>query len=58
MKELFCRLFHKDGKRGPEDPRWEVDLVCGKAVFAENSSYENGKNTHAYRRLLLTGKEG
>ena len=32
---------------------WEVDLYCGKAVFAEDNNYENGKNTHTYRRLLL-----
>ena len=40
----------------PEDPGWEVDLICEKAVFVENSKYENGKNTHNYRRLLLTEK--
>ena len=32
---------------------WEVDLICGKEVFAEENSYENGKNTHTYRKLLL-----
>ena len=40
----------------PEDPAWEVDLVCEKAVFVEFNKYENGKNTHNYRRLLLTEK--
>ena len=38
---------------GAEDLVWEVDLLCGKEVFAEDNSYENGKNTHTYRRLLL-----
>ena len=42
----------------PVDPGWEVDLVCGKAWFADDSRYENGKNTHTYRRLLLTDKQG
>ena len=41
----------------PEDTGWEVDLICGKAVFAEDSNYENGKNTHTYRRLLLEVKD-
>ena len=41
----------------PEDLVWEVDLICGKEVFAEDSSYENGKNTHTYRRLLLQTRE-
>ena len=36
-----------------EDLVWEVDLICGKEVFAEENSYENGKNTHTYRKLLL-----
>ena len=40
----------------PEDPAWEADLICDKAVFVEDSKYENGKNTHTYRRLLLTEK--
>ncbi len=38
----------------PEDPGWETDLICDKAVFVENSKYENGKNTHNYYRLILT----
>ena len=38
---------------GREDLVWEVDLICGKEVFAEENSYENGKNTHTYRKLLL-----
>ena len=42
----------------PEDAGWEADLICGKAVFAEDSSYENGKNTHTYRRLLLQVEDG
>ena len=41
----------------PEDLEWEVDLICGKEVFAEYSNYENGKNTHTYRRLLLQVKD-
>ena len=41
----------------PENLEWEVDLICGKEVFVEDSSYENGKNTHTYRRLLLQGKD-
>ena len=40
-----------------EDLVWEVDLICGKEVFAEDSSYENGKNTHTYRKLLLQEKD-
>lgn len=40
----------------PEDPAWEVDLICEKVVFADYNRYENGKNTHNYRRLLLTEK--
>ena len=42
----------------PEEPAWEVDLICDKAVFADDSRYENGKRTHSYRRLLLTEKKG
>jgi|GEM_PF-3231385 hypothetical protein len=41
----------------PEDLVWEVDLIFGKEVFAEDNHYENGKNTHTYRRLLLQAKE-
>lgn len=37
----------------PEDPGWEVDLICGKDVFIDNNKYENGKNTHTYYRFLL-----
>lgn len=40
-----------------EDSAWETDLICEKAVFVEDSKYENGKNTHTYRRLLLTEKK-
>ena len=40
----------------PDDPMWETDLICDKAVLLENNKYENGKNTHTYRRLLLTEK--
>ena len=40
-----------------EDPAWEIDLICEKVVFVEDSKYENGKNTHTYRRLLLTEKK-
>ncbi len=36
---------------------WEVNLICGKEVFVENNNYENGKNTHTYRRLLLQTKD-
>ena len=39
------------------DPAWEIDLICEKVVFVEDSKYENGKNTHTYRRLLLTEKK-
>ena len=42
---------------GQEDMGWEVDLICGKVFFAEDSKYENGKNTHTYRRLLLQVKD-
>ncbi len=38
---------------GLESMVWEVDLFCGKEVFTEDSRYDNGKNTHTYRRLLL-----
>ena len=38
---------------GMEDQVWEADLFCGKEVWAEDNRYENGKNTHTYRRLLL-----
>ena len=41
---------------GMEDLVWEVDLLCGKEVWTEDSSYENGKNTHTYRRLLVQDK--
>ena len=41
----------------PENLIWEVDLVCGKEVFVEDNNYENGKNTHTYRRLLLNTKD-
>ncbi|MBQ3404502.1 MAG: hypothetical protein IJG63_03680 [Oscillospiraceae bacterium] len=41
----------------PENTGWEVDLICGKEVFVEDSNYENGKNTHTYRRLLLQVKD-
>ena len=41
----------------PDNPWWEVDLICGKEVFVEDSNYENGKNTHTYRRLLLQVKD-
>ena len=40
-----------------EDLTWEVDLLCGKEVFVEDNKFENGKNTHTYRRLLLQAKE-
>ena len=40
-----------------EDSAWDIDLICEKVVFVEDSKYENGKNTHTYRRLLLTEKE-
>ncbi len=40
-----------------EDLVWEVDLICGKEVYAEDSRYENGKNTHTYRRMLLQEKD-
>ena len=36
---------------------WEVDLLLGKAVFADDNNYSGGKNTHTYRRLLLQEKE-
>ena len=36
---------------------WEVNLICGKEVFAEDNNYENGKNTHTYRRLLLQAED-
>ena len=39
-----------------DDLVWEADLILGKEVWAEDSSYENGKNTHTYRRLLLQDK--
>ena len=42
---------------GPEDMGWEVDLICGEVVFVDDSNYENGKNTHTYRRLLLQVKD-
>ena len=42
---------------GQEDMGWEVNLICGKVFFAEDSKYENGKNTHTYRRLLLQVKD-
>ena len=41
----------------PENLIWEVDLICGKEIFVEDSSYENGKNTHTYRKLLLQVKD-
>ena len=41
----------------PESLVWEVDLICGKEVFAEDINYENGKNTHTYRKLLLQVKD-
>ena len=41
----------------PENLVWEVDLICGKEVFAEDNNYENGKNTHTYRKLLLQVKD-
>ena len=41
----------------PENLVWEVDLICGKEIFAEDNNYENGKNTHTYRRLLLQTKD-
>ena len=41
----------------PEPPGWEVDLICGKKVYVENSRYENGRNTHTYRSLILLEKE-
>ena len=41
----------------PDDPGWEADLICGKKIFTEESRYENGKNTHTYRSLLLLDKE-
>ena len=44
----IARLFSD-----PEALVWEVNLICGKEVFAEDSNYENGKNTHTYRRFLL-----
>jgi len=40
----------------PDDPGWEFDLICGKVVFVDDNRYENGKNTHTYRRLLLIEK--
>ena len=40
-----------------EDLVWEVDLLCGKEVYAEDNKYENGKNTHIYRKLLLQVKD-
>ena len=40
----------------PENLVWEVDLICGKEVFVEDNNYENGKNTHTYRKLLLQDK--
>ena len=40
----------------PENLVWEVDLICGKEMFAEDNNYENGKNTHTYRKLLLQDK--
>ena len=36
-----------------DDPGWEEDLICGKEVLVEDDHYENGKNTHTYRRLIL-----
>ena len=41
----------------PENLIWEVDLVCGKEVYVEDNNYENGKNTHTYRKLLLQTKD-
>ena len=41
----------------PENLIWEVDLVCGKKVYVEDNNYENGKNTHTYRKLLLQTKD-
>ena len=41
----------------PENLIWEIDLVCGKEVYVEDNNYENGKNTHTYRRLLLQPKD-
>ena len=38
----------------PDDPVWEGELICGKAVMADENAYENGKNTYTYHRLLLT----
>ncbi|MBR0135338.1 MAG: hypothetical protein IJM18_03990 [Clostridia bacterium] len=40
-----------------DDLVWEADLILGKEVWAENNSYENGKNTHTYRRLHLLAKD-
>ncbi|MBR2834216.1 MAG: hypothetical protein IKE43_00675 [Coriobacteriales bacterium] len=42
---------------GLEDLEWDVDLFCGKEVLLEDNSYENGKNIHIYRRLLLQDKD-
>ena len=41
----------------PDDPVWEGNLICGKAVLADENTYENGKNTHTYRRLLLVEQD-
>ena len=41
----------------PENLVWEVNLICGKEVFVEDNNYENGKNTHTYRKLLLQVKD-
>ncbi len=41
----------------PEDPGWEVDLICGKVKFIDLNKYENGKNTHTYYRFLLQDKD-
>ena len=41
----------------PEDPGWEVDLICGKDKLVEFNQYENGKNTHTYYRFLLQDKD-
>ena len=42
----------------PDDPGWEADLICGKELFLEDDHYENGKNTHTYRRLILLEQNG
>ncbi|MBQ1391380.1 MAG: hypothetical protein IIY82_06495 [Firmicutes bacterium] len=59
---ICCRIKENPGLYRflnlPEPEGWEIELICGKKEYFETSCYENGKNTHLYRSLILLPAEG